>query len=122
MKNYIKTSFTILLLVIGATNISHAKDKDVTKYSIRIENGKFTPSTINAPANKKIKLLITNKGANSEQFKSDDLQKAKLIRKADRIIKSKKRATVTIKPMKKGIYKFYSAKSPKTAIGKIIVK
>jgi hypothetical protein len=80
-----------------------------------IENHQMKPSTIEIPADKKIKLIMTNKDNTPEEFESYDLAREK-------IIPANSTAELYIGPLKPGRYEFHGELNPKTARGEVIVK
>jgi len=82
---------------------------------IKIRNHLFYPSTVPVPANTKVKLLIINEDATSEEFESYELNREK-------VIIGKQKAIIFIGPLAPGEYPFFGEFYPQTAQGKIIVK
>ncbi|MGI9130677.1 MAG: cupredoxin domain-containing protein, partial [Candidatus Methylopumilus sp.] len=80
-----------------------------------IENHQMKPSTIEIPADKKIKLIMTNKDNTPEEFESYDLAREK-------IIPANSTTELYIGPLKPGRYEFHGELNPKTAKGEVIVK
>lgn len=80
-----------------------------------IENHQMKPSTIEIPADKKIKLIMINNDSAPEEFESYDLAREK-------IIPANSSTDLYIGPLKPGVYKFHGELNPKTAHGEIIVK
>jgi len=104
-----KSFITVSLLLSG---LAFGGDQEVT---LTIENHQMKPSTIEIPADKKIKLIMINKDSTPEEFESYDLAREK-------IIPANSSADLFIGPLKPGIYKFHGELNPKTANGEIIVK
>ena len=84
-------------------------------FSIQIQDHKFVPAVIEAPANEKFTLIVENTDKTLEEFESNDLKKEKLVGGGKKI-------TLIIQPLKAGEYKFFGDFHQKTAQGKIIVK
>jgi hypothetical protein len=82
---------------------------------IRISNHLFYPSLIPVPANTKVKLLISNEDATSEEFESYELNREK-------VIMGNQKAIIFIGPLAAGEYPFFGEFYPQTAQGKVIVK
>ena len=104
-----KLLFTSSLLLSG---LVFAADQEVT---LVIENHQMKPSTIEIPADKKIKLIMINKDSSTEEFESYDLAREK-------IVPANSTTDLYIGPLKPGVYKFHGELNPKTAHGEIIVK
>jgi plastocyanin domain-containing protein len=104
-----KSLFVAGLLVSG---LVFAGDQEVT---LVIENHQMKPSTIEIPADKKIKLIMTNKDSTPEEFESYDLAREK-------IIPANSTTELYIGPLKPGRYEFHGELNPKTAKGEVIVK
>ena len=104
-----KSLFVAGLLVSG---LVVAGDQEVT---LVIENHQMKPSTIEIPADKKIKLIMTNKDNTPEEFESYDLAREK-------IIPANSTTELYIGPLKPGRYEFHGELNPKTAKGEVIVK
>ena len=80
-----------------------------------IKDHKFTPTTIEAPAGQKFKLVVKNEDLTPEEFESHDLKREKVIPGGGEII-------VLLGPLKPGTYGFFGDFNPKTAQGQLIVK
>ncbi len=104
-----KLLFTSTLLISG---LVFAADQEVT---LVIENHQMKPSTIEIPADTKIKLIMVNKDNSTEEFESYDLAREK-------IVPANSTTDLYIGPLKPGVYKFHGELNPKTAHGEIIVK
>lgn len=104
-----KLLFTSTLLISG---LVFAADQEVT---LVIQNHQMKPSTIEIPADTKIKLIMVNKDNSTEEFESYDLAREK-------IVPANSTTDLYIGPLKPGVYKFHGELNPKTAHGEIIVK
>lgn len=104
-----KLLLTSSLLISG---LVFAADQEVI---LVIENHQMKPSTIEIPADKKIKLIMVNKDNSAEEFESYDLAREK-------IVPANSTTDLYIGPLKPGVYKFHGELNPKTAHGEIIVK
>lgn len=94
------------------SGVALGADQEVT---LTIENHQMKPSSIEIPADKKIKLIMTNKDNTPEEFESYDLAREK-------IVPANSTTDLYIGPLKPGVYKFHGELNPKTAHGEIIVK
>ncbi|MBU6338931.1 MAG: cupredoxin domain-containing protein [Rickettsiales bacterium] len=107
-----KKTISLITLLTLFTNTSFAADAE---YLVQIKDHKFTPNSIEVPANQKFNLVIENLDKTLEEFESVDLKKEKLV-------SSGKKITISINPLKAGEYNFFGDFHQKTAQGKIIVK
>ena len=82
---------------------------------INIRNHLFYPSMVIVPANTKVKLLVINEDATSEEFESYELNREK-------VIIGKQKAIIFIGPLTPGEYPFFGEFYPQTAQGKVVVK
>ncbi len=110
MKNTI--AYTLFCLMLGVATSASANQSEIT---IKIQKGRFSPSEIEIPANKKVKLVVQNLDDTPEEFESHDL-------KQEVLIKAKSSASFYIGPLSQGRYKFEGEFSPETAQGVVIVK
>ncbi len=109
--------FKIILttfLILNFHSISFAED-DTVQINLTIQNGKFEPSELKAPANKRIELIVENKGPGAEEFESKDL-------KREKVIPEKRTVKITLGNLKKGTYKFFGDYHSETAQGKLVVE
>ena len=108
-----KSSVASIVLLLGIALPLHAED--LPAYNLTIKDGRYSPETVEIPADQKIRLVIKNEGPGPEEFESSDLNREK-------IIKAGKTAEVIIGPLKPGTYKFIGEFHPKTAQGRIVAK
>ena len=80
---------------------------------LEIKDHLFYPSTVEIPANKKIKLLVKNLDPTPEEFESYELNREK-------VIAGNRNAIIFIGPLAPGEYPFFGEFYPKTAQGKIV--
>ncbi|HET9651606.1 MAG TPA: cupredoxin domain-containing protein [Usitatibacter sp.] len=85
------------------------------EFSLVIENNRFTPDRLEVPAGKKVKLVIENKDASSEEFESLELH-------VEKVIPGKSKGVVFIGPLKAGEYRFVGEFHEKTAKGVVVAK
>ncbi len=85
------------------------------EYTMQIKNHRFEPAELTVPADKKIKLLIENLDATSEEFESHELNREK-------VITGNGKATIYIGPLSLGKYPYFGEFNDATAKGLIIVK
>jgi hypothetical protein len=101
-----------ILLGLLLSGLAFGADQEVI---LTIENHQMKPSSIEIPADKKIKLIMTNRDNTPEEFESYDLAREK-------IVPANSTTDLYIGPLKPGVYKFHGELNPKTAHGEIIVK
>ncbi|MFA7240970.1 MAG: cupredoxin domain-containing protein [Sulfuricellaceae bacterium] len=93
----------------------YANAGELPAYPLTVENGRFTPETLNIPAGQRFKIVVTNKGPGPEEFESLELRKETVL--APGVTRA-----VVFAPLKPGIYKFFGEFHPDTAKGQIVVK
>lgn len=113
MKRLLITTFAVLLTTAGIAVAVGAND--LPTFTLTIENGHFHPETIEVPANKRFKLIITNKGPGPEEFESAALRKEK-------VLASGVTSFLVFAPLKPGAYSFFGEFHPDTANGRIVAK
>ncbi len=111
MKKYLMVAMMAAALPLFA--LPALADEQV--YTLSIQDHKFTPETLEIPANTKVKLLVKNLDSTPEEFESHDL-------KREKVIKGKSEAIIPIGPLKPGVYKFFGEFHEATAKGKLIVE
>jgi hypothetical protein len=84
-------------LVIGAGQVARAQD---TTLQLTVENGKFSPAELQAPANKPILIVIKNNGAKAMEFESVSLR-------VEKVVAAKSQATVRVRALSPGRYEFF---------------
>jgi len=103
---------SLLMFSLLLSGLVRADDQEVT---LTIENHQMKPSTIEIPADKKIKLIMINKDSTPEEFESYDLAREK-------IVPANSTVEIYIGPLKQGRYEFHGELNPKTAKGEVVVK
>lgn len=106
--------FLSALFVFAFNSITLAED-DTVQIKLVIQNGKFEPSELKAPANKRIELMVENKGPGAEEFESKELKREKVIPEGQTV-------KITLGTLKKGKYKFFGDYHSETAQGKLVVE
>ncbi len=97
-----------------ASGIAMTADETPT-FELVIKDHKFSPSILEVPANRKIKLVIKNQDPTPEEFESYELNREKVIPGGAQTI-------VYIGPLQPGTYPFFGEFNKATAQGKIVVK
>ena len=92
-----------------------AQAQELPSFQLSMKDGKFTPETLQVPANTKFKLILKNQGNGPEEFESAELNKEK-------VLAAGASSFLIFQPLKPGTYKFFGEFHPATAQGKIIAK
>ncbi|MGH6621216.1 MAG: cupredoxin domain-containing protein [Alphaproteobacteria bacterium] len=83
---------------------------------IVIRDHRFEPATPEVPADRALKLIVTNADSTPEEFESVGL-------KIERVIAGGKTAEFAVRPLRKNRnYKFFGEFHPATAQGRLVVK
>jgi Cupredoxin-like domain len=85
------------------------------EFKLSIKDHSFTPSEIRVPANKKVKLLVSNEDATPEEFESHALNREK-------VIPGGSSGVIFIGPLKPGRYPFEGEFNSATAKGAVIAE
>lgn len=104
-----KVAFSCVLLLL-----SFVVQANRPEYKITIENHLFYPAKVVIPANKKVKLIITNHDETVEEFDSFSLNREK-------VIFPNQQAVIFIGPLPEGEYSFFGEYHPHSARGKVVV-
>ncbi len=108
-----KTVFALAtLLCVAGTSVNA---QDATTIELSIKNHKFEPAEIKIPANKPVILKVKNLDSTPEEFESKSL-------KIEKVIAGGGEATLNIRALDVGKYKFVGEFNEKTAQGVLIVE
>lgn len=99
-----------LVLLISAPIGAQAQDVTIT-----IKNHRFQPAEVKVPANKRVKLTVSNEDATPEEFESHEL-------KVEKVIPGKSKGDVRIGPLKAGRYPFFGDFHQSTAKGTVVAE
>ena len=102
-------------LVLAATLLPLAARADIPTFQLVAENGRFTPETIEVPANTRFRIEVTNRNAGPEEFETSNPMKELVV--APGVTRS-----TVFPPLKPGTYPFFGEFHKDTAQGKIIAK
>lgn len=86
-----------------------------TEITIEIKDHKFSPAEIKVPASTPIKLTVKNSDATAEEFESHPLG-------VEKVIAGNAKATIRIRPLDKGTYKFIGEYHEATAKGTLVAE
>lgn len=103
------------IVVAGKSFAADAGGDAQSSITLAIKDHVFVPSTIEAPADKKITLHIENKDTTPEEFESHDLKREKVIPAGGKV-------KVVVGPLKPGTYSFVGEYHESTAKGVLVVK
>lgn len=98
----------------AAPNAALNKDEKI-ELTLSIKDHKFDPETIEAPANRKVSIVIKNEDNAIEEFESISLHREK-------VIPAKGTITINVGPLSEGEYEFVGEFHKDTARGKLLVK
>lgn len=110
MHAILKASLASLAFVLSASMACAAEE-----YTLTIKDHKFSPETLEVPANQKIMVHIDNQDSTSEEFESHELSREK-------VIHGNNKGVVSIGPLKPGSYKYIGEFHEDTAKGVIVAK
>lgn len=102
-----------LLVIIASCPVTASAEPPVVELGVR--DHRFEPADVRIPANTKVKLLIKNHDATSEEFESYEL-------KREKVISGNSEGVVFIGPLPAGNYPFFGDFNPDTAQGRVIVE
>jgi hypothetical protein len=105
----------IIMMALLAAMVGSAVADEMKTYTLAIQNGRFTPETIEVPAGVRFKIIVSNLGPGPEEFESYDLKK-------ETVMNAGVMRNVVFAPIKPGVYKFFGEFHPDTAKGQIVVK
>jgi hypothetical protein len=103
----------LLLMLLGPFTAVHGAD--LPAFQLTVKDGRFIPETVDVPAGKKFKLVVSNEGPGPEEFESHELNREK-------VIPAGQKAEIILGPLKAGTYSFFGEFHPKTAKGQIVAK
>ena len=92
-----------------------AQAEDTAAIQVTLSNHRFEPAEIHVPAGKKVDLVVSNKDSEPEEFDSSDL-------KVEKVIAGGQKATIHLRPLDAGKYKFEGEYHDETAQGVVIAE
>ena len=108
------TTFAAAVLLAFAPLAAQAADDPVV-FRLVAKDGRFTPSDLEVPAGKRLRIEIVNEGATPIEFESLPL-------KQEKVLGPGARSSVVINPLKPGTYPFFDEFHPDTSKGRIVAK
>lgn len=115
-----RASSTLLIAVAFVAGIvgslsATAIAADEIALEVSIKDHKFEPANIHVPANTPVKLSVKNLDPSPEEFESHELR-------VEKVIAGNSAATIRIKPLAAGTYKFFGEYHEATALGHIVAE
>lgn len=102
-------------LVVGITGtVTAPAAKAADSVTLTLKDHGFVPAKIQASANERFRIEVTNQDATPAEFESTDLRVEKIVVPGGKI-------TVMAGPLKPGTYAFFDEYHPDTAKGTLIV-
>lgn len=110
-------SYRLIIAVLGAFLAlgPAAARADMPTFDLVAENGRFTPETLEVPANTRFRLRVTNRNAGPEEFETSRPFK-------ELVLAPGVTRTTVFPPLKPGTYPFFGEFHLDTAKGQIIAK
>jgi hypothetical protein len=110
-------SYRLIIAVLGAflTLLPAVARADMPTFDLVAENGRFTPETLEVPANTRFRLRVTNRNAGPEEFETSRPFK-------ELVLAPGVTRTTVFPPLKPGTYPFFGEFHLDTAKGRIIAK
>ena len=99
---------SVVLSIIAGPVMAEAPATPVV--TLILKDHRFSPAAFTVPAGRKVKIILVNQDAATEEFDSHDL-------KVEELVTPKGRATFSIGPLKPGVYHFMGEFHPQTAQG-----
>ncbi len=88
---------------------------DDARVQVTLKDHKFTPAEVAAPAGKPLTLEIANQDKTAAEFESKDLR-------FEKVAPAGGAATVKVRALKPGRYRFFDDYHESTAVGYLVVK
>ncbi len=101
----------IIILTIGC----ETRVENIPSFQLTAQDGKFVPETLNVPAGKRFRIVMTNNGPGAEEFESHDLRR-------ETVLAPGVTRTLVFAPLKPGVYPFFGEFHPATAKGRIVAE
>ena len=95
--NIARAAILAAALAVGAAPAALAQD---TTLQITLQNGKFSPAELQAPANKPLVIVIKNNDAKPMEFESVSLR-------VEKVVAAKGQGSVRVRALAPGRYEFF---------------
>ena len=102
-------------LCLAALALPGAARADLPTFVLVAEDGRFTPDTLEVPANTRFRLQVINRNAGPEEFETSSPFK-------ELVVAPGVTRTTVFPPLKPGEYPFFGEFHPDTARGRLIAK
>lgn len=112
MKNALPLAAALTLL--GATSLA-AQAQEGASVRVMLKDHRFQPAEIRVPANKAVTLQVVNADPSPEESES------KMLR-VEKVIAGNGEATIPLRPLKPGRYKFFGEYNEATAQGVLVAE
>ena len=103
-----------IIALAAATGAMAASTDQPAQLSLTLQNHRFTPAALVAPAGRKIHIVLTNLDNAAEEFDSSDLH-------VEEDVTPKSHTDFTVGPLRPGVYHFIGEAHAATAQGRITV-
>jgi hypothetical protein len=103
------------LLIAGAFALAAPAAQAQEAIQITHKNGRFEPTEVTAPANKRFVLRVRNMDAKAIEFESKTLR-------VEKVIAANSEASINVRATKPGRYEFFDEFNEKQARGAVVVK
>lgn len=107
--------FLIVTALWLAAGSGLAAAEELLTLKLTAKDGRFHPETLEVPAGKRFKIVITNEGPGPEEFESDNPRREK-------VLAAGATSFLVFPALKPGVYPFYGEFHPETAKGRIVAK
>lgn len=112
-KKVVSTAAAFAILAsLAVTSTSYATDDSS---ELRFSNGRFEPAMLTLPANRPVKLQVTNAGNAAFEFESFELHR-------ERVVQPGQTITVYIPALQPGTYQFFDDFNRGAARGQIVAR
>ena len=98
-----------------ALSVPFAAAAQMPQVTLSIKNHRFEPSEISVPAGKRLRLVIDNQDPTPEEFESKSLR-------VEKVIPGGSKGSVTVGPLKPGVYEFVGEFHESSAKGTLHAK
>jgi hypothetical protein len=106
------SGLAVLFMALSASTTLAAEEP---VFEIELKDGLITPSRLEVPAKSRFKLIVTNKGQAPAEFESRELRK-------EVVVASGSKATLVIRTLDPGEYKFFDDFQPGAPAAVLIAK
>jgi plastocyanin len=108
-------AFVLAAAPLAFAAIGPASAQDAASLQLSIRNHRFEPAELKAPAGKALTLKVKNLDATPEEFESKTLR-------VEKIIAGNGEATIQLRALQPGRYKFFGEYHESTAQGVLVVE